>query len=234
MRAALLAILAGCVALAGCGGGGGATASTPPSAAARPATRAKQQPPPAATARDPFAQLQALATVGTRNRGTRAAGTPGGVATEELIAQRLGAAGWSVRFERVPFPFFDERRPPQVMLPGGRALRAGADVRTLTYSPGGTARAPLARVGGSRADAGCPAADWRGFTRGRIALVRRGVCPFAAKTRRAQAAGAAAAIVVDADARGDRGPVRGTLGAPGVRIPVVAVDADAGAALAAA
>jgi hypothetical protein len=233
VRRSPLAALALTAALAGCGGDG--TASTATRADAAATTRTTRDTGPtarAAQAGDAWAHLGALAAVGTRNRGTRAAGTPGGVATEELIATTLRAAGWTVRFGRVPFPFFDERRPPVVALPGGRTLRAGADVRTLTYSPGGTVRAPLQRVGGDRPNAGCAAGDWRGFARGRIALVRRGVCPFAAKARRAATAGAAAVIIVDADARGARGPVRGTLGAPGIRVPVVAVDADGAAALA--
>src|SRR6187200_1251699 len=131
MRAALVATLLGCAALAGCGGSSdpapasGATAS----AAARPTQ--KQQPPAAAAARDPWTHLQALAAIGTRNRGTRAAATPGGVATEDLIAARLRAAGFAVRFESVRFPFFDERRPPLVTLPGGRSLAPSRDIRTL-------------------------------------------------------------------------------------------------------
>jgi len=186
----------------------------------------------AGTAADPWTHLRTLATIGAANRGTRAAGTPGGVATEDLIASRLKDAGWAVRFERVAFPFFDERRPPLVELPGGRRLAAGSDVRTLSYSGGGDARAPVRVVGGARADAGCRDGDWDGFPRGQIALVRRGVCPFAAKARRAQAAGAAAIVIEDRDANGGRGPVSGTLGAPGIRIPTVAVDGGSGAALA--
>src|SRR5919107_2722921 len=231
VRLPLAAVPVLAAALAACGGDGASPAATRADAGASARTT-RDTPARAAQAGDAWAHLGALAAVGTHNRGTRAAGTPGGVATEELIATRLRAAGWTVRFDRVPFPFFDERRPPVVALPGGRTRRGGADVRTLTYSPGGTARARLARVGGDRADAGCDAGDWRGFPRGRIALVRRGVCPFAAKARRAASAGAAAAIIIDASARGARGPVRGTLGAPGWRIPVVAVDADGAAALA--
>jgi Zn-dependent M28 family amino/carboxypeptidase len=232
VRAALVAILLPAVALAGCGGGGDrAPAAT---GASRPENRerAQQQQQQAADQRDPWTHLRALAAVGARNRGTRAAGTPGGVATEDLIAARLRAAGWTVRFERVPFPFFDERRPPLVALPGGRRLAPDRDIRTLAYSAGGDVRAPLRVVGGGRANAGCPAADWRGFPRGRIALVRRGVCPFESKARAAQRAGAAAVLIEDRAATGARGPVSGTLGAPGVRVPVVAVDAAAGAALA--
>jgi Zn-dependent M28 family amino/carboxypeptidase len=185
----------------------------------------------AAAARDPWTPLRALAAIGTRNRGTRAAGTPGGVATEDLIARTLRAAGWTVRFERVAFPFFDERRPPVVALPGGRRLRPEREVRTLSYSSGGDVRAAVQVVGGDRADAGCGAGDWSGFARGRIAVVRRGVCPFAAKARAARRAGAAAIVIDDRSATGTRGPVSGTLGAPGIRLPVVAVDAASGAAL---
>jgi Zn-dependent M28 family amino/carboxypeptidase len=230
MRRALAAILLSAVALAGCGGGDRSSAAT--ASAPRPASREPAAQQPAGDQRDPWTHLQALAAVGTGNRGTRAAGTPGGVATEALIATRLRAAGFTVRFERVPFPFFDERRAPLVTLPGGRRLAADRDVRTLAYSAGGDARAPVRVVGGGRANAGCPAADWRGFPRGRIALVRRGVCPFASKARAAQRAGAAALLVEDRAATGTRGPVSGTLGAPGIRIPAVAVDAAAGAALA--
>src|SRR3954471_5977146 len=128
MRAVLvIAFVLGSAGLAGCGGGGstagrGGTAT----AASRPSPRAQQ---PSASARDPWTHLQALATVATRNRGTRAAATPGGVATEQLIADRLRAAGFTVRFEDVRFPFFDERRPPVVELPGGRRLGASRDVR---------------------------------------------------------------------------------------------------------
>jgi Peptidase family M28/PA domain len=236
VRAPLVLLLLA-LAVAGCGGGGGgataasgaATSGTTASTAARPARQQAR-----ADARDPWTPLSALAAVATRNRGTRAAGTPGGVATEDLIAGTLRTAGWTVRFQRVTFPFFDERRPPVVALPGGRRLRPERDVRTLAYSAGGDARAAVQVIGGDRADAGCRAGDWRGFARGRIALVRRGVCPFAAKARAAQRAGASAIVIDDRAATGARGPVSGTLGAPGIRIPVVAVDAAAGAALRAA
>lgn len=225
-------LLVAAAALAGCGGGAGAEGPTSAAATAAPAGAGRQAPEPAAGARDPWTHLRALSDVAAANGRTRAAGTPGGVATERLIAERLRATGWRVRFERVGFPFFDERRAPVVTLPGGRRLRAGAEIRTLEYSAGGSARAPVVVVGDGRRDAGCRAADWRGFPRGRIAVVRRGTCPFAAKARAAQSAGATAVIVTDPQERGAAGPVRGTLGAPGVRVPVVIVAAAAGRALA--
>jgi hypothetical protein len=221
MRALPLVVLA--ATLTACGGGHdrAGTATTAPGRA---------QPPRAAT--DPWAHLRAVAAVGRRNHGTRAAGTAGGVASERLIARTLRAAGWRVRVQRVGFPFFRERRAPLVVLPDGARLRPGDDIRTLTYSPGGVARAAVRTVGGDRPGAGCRAADWRGFPRGRIALTRRGVCPFATKARNAGRAGAAALVVEDRDATGSGGPVHGTLGAPGLAIPVLAADAEAGARLA--
>jgi hypothetical protein len=256
-RRLLLAVVAAAwlaAAVAGCGGaasgsggtggaGTGGAAGTGPggdaatmSAGTGPATGAGSSAGDAAqaeagTAGDPWTHLRALATIGAGNRGTRAAGTPGGVATESLIASRLRDAGWDVRFERVSFPFFDEHRPPLVELPAGRRLAAGGDVRTLSYSGGGDVRSAVRVVGGGRTDAGCRDGDWERFPRGEIALVRRGVCPFAAKARRAQAAGAAAILIEDRDANGRRGPVSGTLGAPGIRIPTVAVDRESGTAL---
>jgi hypothetical protein len=228
-----LCLLLVAIGVAGCGGGGGAGAGGGPATAGTSATARTPggQRARAAEARDPWTPLRALAAIGARHHGTRAAGTPGGVATEDLIARTLRAAGWTVRLRRVTFPFFDERRPPLVAVPGGRRLRPGRDVRTLAYSAGGGARAAVRVVGGDRADAGCRAGDWTGFPRGRIAIVRRGVCPFAAKARAAQRAGATAIVIDDRAATGTRGPVSGTLGAPGVGIPVVAVNADAGAAL---
>jgi peptidase M28-like protein/PA domain-containing protein len=248
LLAALAAVALG--APAGCGGGSGgagesdgsgAVAGAPGGPGGDGATMsAGTTPAPAAGGRaggdasDPWTHLRALAATATANRGTRAAGTPGGVATEDLVAARLKQAGWTVRFARVTFPFFAERRPPLVVLPGGRRLATGTDVRTLAYSAGGNARGAVRVVGGDRTDAGCRDGDWDGFPRGRIALVRRGVCPFAAKARGAQRAGAAAVVVEDRDADARRGPVSGTLGAPGIRIPVVAVDGAAGDALAGA
>ncbi len=228
MRPVLVLLAAVAVVLAACGGGSDGTSSAATRSGPASTSRKAQAP---AGATDPWTHLRDIAITGARNGGNRAAGTPGGRATEELIAARLRAAGWSVRFAPVRFPFFSERSTPRVRV-AGRSLRAGDDVRTLAYSPGGRARAPVVVVGRGRADAGCRTGDWRGFERGRIALVRRGACPFAVKARRAQAAGAAAVIVADPEATGPGGPVRGTLGAPGLHVPAVAVDADAGAAIA--
>src|SRR4051812_23249588 len=104
MRAALVAAGPGlAVLLAACGGGGASTAA-PARTAATSAARPAPAQPTAGSARDPLTHLRALATIATRNGGNRAAGTPGGVATERLIAARLRGAGFTVRFAAVRFP----------------------------------------------------------------------------------------------------------------------------------
>ncbi|OAA68269.1 aminopeptidase y precursor [Niveomyces insectorum RCEF 264] len=60
------------------------------------------------------------------------------------------------------------------------------------------------------ANDGCAAGDYAALTRGAIALVRRGTCPFGQKSEQAGRAGAAAAVVYNTE----DGPLSGTLGTP--------------------
>src|SRR4051812_6458863 len=103
---AVLLLVAAVAVLAGCGGGAGAEGATTAGATAAPAGAVRQAPDPVAGARDPWTHLRALSDVAAANGRTRAAGTPGGVATERLIAGRLRGAGWTVRLQTVGFPFF--------------------------------------------------------------------------------------------------------------------------------
>ncbi|MGD9704732.1 MAG: M20/M25/M40 family metallo-hydrolase [Acidimicrobiia bacterium] len=78
----------------------------------------------------------------------------------------------------------------------------------------------LPPTGGSTS--GCEASDFSGFTAGRIALIQRGTCDFAVKAANAQAAGASGVIIFNEGNTPDRVELfGGTLGAPGVTIPVV-------------
>lgn len=192
------AVLAG-VALGGCGG------HAPP-----------PKPPPPGIGRAALVHLRALARIGARNGQTRAAGTPGYDESVAYVAGRLGAAGYRVRLQPVPFPLFRERSRPRLEV-SGRRIR----VATLSYSRSGRVRAPLARAG-----RGCRFADYSA-ARGRIAVAERGACTFRVKARFAQAAGARGLLVAD---RGGPTPPSGSLIRPGIRIPAVAVGA-AGLAL---
>jgi subtilisin family serine protease len=90
-------------------------------------------------------------------------------------------------------------------------------------------RGPLAQPAGVEA---CTPADLAGFPAGAVALVRRGTCPASTKAQNAQAAGAAAVVVVNT-VPGDP-PVFAFGGGPAVTVPVLAVSLENGRRLAAA
>jgi hypothetical protein len=145
--------------------------------------------------------------------GTRAAGSKGDRTTARYIAGRLRAAGFRVTEPAFTVPLFLERSPARVS-----GLRP-SEFLTLTFSGSGRVAGPVRRVG-----LGCASGSYRGLRRGDVAVARRGVCTFSARARLAQRAGAGALLVVS-----DRGaPFSGSLGAPGLRIPVLAVSTRAG------
>ena len=97
----------------------------------------------------------------------------------------------------------------------------------MVYSGAGDATAALQAVdvvmpptGGSTS--GCEASDFAGFIPGNVALIQRGTCTFQLKAQNAEAAGASAVIIYNEGNTADRvGLLAGTLGEPGVTIPVV-------------
>ncbi len=153
------------------------------------------------------AHLRALARIGERNDDTRAAGTPGYEASVEYVAGRLRAAGYRVRLQDVRFPVFLERSRPRLVAGGERLA-----VRSLRYSGPGRVRAAVALVG-----LGCERGDFA-RARGRIAVAARGTCTFREKAKAAEAAGARGLVVADGKSAV---PPRGSLGRPGIGIPVV-------------
>ena len=56
-----------------------------------------------------FHHLRMLQEIATANGGNRAAGTPGYDRSADYVAEKLRAAGYTVRFEEFSFPFFEER-----------------------------------------------------------------------------------------------------------------------------
>lgn len=164
--------------------------------------------------------LRALQEIAEANGGDRAAGTPGADASAEYVADRLREAGWHVRLQPVSFPYFDERSPARLVTAGGEALGEGAEFRTLSYSGSGRVEGPVRRLG-----LGCARREFDPLEEGEIAVVARGECFFRSKARNAEAADAAAVLVVD---RENDEPPSATLGAPGIGIPVLAVGAAAG------
>jgi hypothetical protein len=177
-------------------------------------------PPRAATAeRGLGAHLRALQRIADEHSGTRAAGSPGDAATADYVEGRLRAAGYRVTRQRFTVPYYRESARPRLVV-GGRRVRP---IRTLQFSPGGTASGRVRAAG-----LGCSAEDFGALREGEVALVPRGTCFFRDKALNAERAGAAAALVVDTERR----PVAATLQRPGLRIPVLAIGAGAGEGLA--
>jgi hypothetical protein len=204
----VLAAVAAAVVLAGADENGEPAPPAQPTAEPSPS-------PQAAPVRGLAAHLRELQRIADENGGTRAAGSPGDAATADYVERRLRAAGYRVTRQRFEIPYYRESSPPRVSI-DGRAVRP---VRTLQFSPGGTASGPIRAAG-----LGCAAGDFGALQEGEIALVQRGTCFFRDKALNAQRAGAAGALIVDHERR----PVAASLQRPGLRIPVVALGAAAG------
>lgn len=158
--------------------------------------------------------LQALQAIADAHDGNRSAGTPGYDASADYVAGKLRSAGYAVELQPFTFPFFRELAPA--------SIGAFEDVTTMTYSASGDITAAPQRAGN-----GCTAKAYKGFARGRVALVERGKCSFGTKADVAVKAGAGALVVFD-----KAGPFNGNLAEP-KRIPAVGVSGAVGAKVAA-
>jgi len=173
---------------------------------------------------------KALDDIGAANGGTRQVGTPGYEISAKYVEKQITrdkelSEYYTVRRDPFDYNFYEQRgpstlaqtQPDQVTYTEG----ATADYQTLTYSGSGDVTATAQAVDTTVADSGCEAADFAGFTAGRIALVKRGTCTFQVKAANAQAAGAVAVVIFNDGADPTRtGPVAGTLGRP-FTIPVL-------------
>ncbi|WP_128374697.1 M28 family metallopeptidase [Streptomyces cavernae] len=180
-------------------------------------------------ARSHLKKLQAIADA---NGGTRAAGTPGHDASAEYVYKLMKKAGYKVSYQTFEFTYIETLAEKlSVVSPAPREV----DIIAMSYTtstPVGGITAPLAAVpAGTDTTPGCEAADYAAGTfTGRIALVKRGGCPFAAKQAAAADAGAVGAIIYN----NTGGALNGTLGDPTAgRIPTGGVTQAEGEALAA-
>ncbi len=174
-----------------------------------------------------IAHIQALTGI-----GPRVAGGPGEKAAAEYIAGEMKSYGLAVEIQEFPIDYYQELTPPVL-----DSYVAGVDFATMTYSGAGDVTAPLQAVDVQipplgTSTSGCETADFAGFVPGNIALMQRGVCTFYAKAANAEAAGAVGAIIFNEGNTPDRsGLLFGTLGAPGITIPVVGATFALGEAL---
>jgi Zn-dependent M28 family amino/carboxypeptidase len=181
-----------------------------------------------------FRHLQALQDIALANGGNRAAGSPGYDRSAEYVAGQLKQAGYAVRFEEFEFPFFEDRTPPVLVMGHSDAEAA---VHTLTNSGSGDVTARLRAVnlqlGAEPPEAstsGCEAADFAGFERGAVALIRRGTCPFQTKVEHAVAAGAVGAVIMNEGTKGRTAVFSGLMN-KAATIPVVGVSYERGRSL---
>lgn len=166
----------------------------------------------------------ALAQVAKNHNGTRMAGTPGYDASVAYARQVLEDAGYRVTVQSFEFPRFQvESSTVQEV---GLLAAQPIPHHVLDYSGSGDITAPVSSL---RAPAGCEAADFAGFPRGHIALVRRGSCDLSDKVEHAAQAGAAGVVVYDHD----QGELTGSLSSDAPRdIPVIMVSQEQGQRLA--
>lgn len=234
VRRALAGTLAALL-LVGCtssSGEGGDQRAAPPAGATTtsPAAPANGQPTPeglrdAVTAAAIRRHLDALQAAADRNGGNRAAGTEGYEASVGYVAGQLRQAGYRPEVQRFDATTARNRTPPVLELSGAPdASRAQEDFLPFAFSGNGDVAAATRPVdlasGAAASTSGCEPADFAGFPRGTIAVLQRGTCPFRVKADNAQRAGAAAAVIYDP---GQPAVVTGTLGGPGITIPVLAV-----------
>jgi hypothetical protein len=162
------------------------------------------------------AHQQAFQSIATMAGGNRFAGLAGHDLSAQYVMRELRAAGYEPTTFVFTYNAFFENTPSQLqrVSPNPATFVNGVDFRVLSYSGSGEANALLARPAGDIR--GCYAADWAGFTAGRIALVQRGTpdgfpggtCTFRIKVDNAIAAGASAVLVYNNVA----GVLNGTLG----------------------
>jgi len=189
---------------------------------------------------EPMAHIRALQEIAGANGGNRAAGTRGYEVSVEYVSEALRRAGYQVRIEEFTYPYNEERSPPRLLSGAARVPAPEGEVRSFTYSGPGDITAPLRSVDLTLPADGpvqpstsaCEAADFSGFERGAIALVRRGTCPFFVKVQNAVAAGANGVIVMNEGTSGQTGGFSASLGRP-MPIPVVGVSYPYGRELAA-
>jgi Zn-dependent M28 family amino/carboxypeptidase len=176
--------------------------------------------------------------------GNRAAGLPGYDASVDYVVGRLTEAGYTPVVQEFDFVYTEENSELERIAPNPTTYIEGTDFlrnRFDSGTPEGEATGSLfpadlrldaPTLPANTSNSGCEASDFAGMSPGSVALVQRGTCGFNVKVLNAQAAGAAAVIVMNEGQPGRTGLV-GMIGdATGLAIPAVFATFVTGADLA--
>ncbi len=187
-------------------------------------------------------RMQALQAIADANGGTRAAGTPGYTASRDYVARVLRNAGYQVTLDAINFvEDWVENSPPtlDVVSPTPKSYATNEDFFTFQPSPAGDVTAEVQGVDLTlpptptpTSTSGCEASDFAGFVPGRIALIQRGTCAFAAKVRNAGFAGASGIIIFNEGQPGRTDAFPLDIGEWRAGIPMVFADFSVGNELA--
>ena len=193
----------------------------------------------AVTAKNIKGHLNQLQKIADANGGTRAAGTPGHVASAEYIESKLQAAGYETTRQEFSYDNTTlDRAEFSQLAPDPMDYALTDQFFPMDFSGEGDVSAPATVIDvnlvGDRANtSGCEASDFTGFTAGNIAIMQRGTCTFAVKAANAEAAGASGVVIFNQGNTPERsGVLFGTLGAIGTGIPVVGTSFEIGETLA--
>lgn len=195
----------------------------------------------AVTAAGILEHLNALQAIGDANGGERTSGTPGYDESVDYVVEQLETAGYDPVIQEFEFPFFREISSHfERVSPDPEAYAVDVDFHLMDYSGSGDTTAALVPIdivippgaAASTSTSGCEASDFAGLDlAGKIALTQRGTCTFATKAANAEAAGAAGVIIFNEGQPGRQALLLGTLGGPGIGIPVVGTSFAVGAEL---
>ncbi|MFE7778300.1 M28 family metallopeptidase [Streptomyces sp. NPDC057445] len=164
------------------------------------------------SAKDAFKHLQKFQQIADSAGGNRAAGTLGHDASAAYVYQLLKKAGYDVSYQTFEFVYTQTQAEKlSVISPAPRDVTISAMTYTKSTSVGGIKADLVAAPVDADGTNGCEPGDFASGTfTGKIALIKRGGCTFAAKQENAAAAGAAGAVIYN----NTEGALSGTLGAP--------------------
>ncbi len=175
----------------------------------------------------------AFQAIADANNDNRASGTSGYDASAAYVAGLLTSAGYQVTQQFFDFAFFSENAPAEFerVSPDPETFVLGEDFLTMEYSGSGDVTGELVAVDvqiapgapANTSTSGCEASDFvpASETEPQVALISRGTCSFADKAANAEAAGYDAVIIFNEGQEGRTDVLNGTLGGPGVTIPVI-------------